>query len=531
MQTGNNNHLTPRRHFLKHLGLGAMGIGFMPSFYDDISSLFAGATLPRSTPEEQGMSSQGILEFLQAAAAGRNEIHSIMVLRHGNVVAEGWWSPFQPEFKHTLYSLSKSFTSTAIGFAVSEGLLTVDDPVLKFFPEDKPAEISQNLADMTIKDLLTMTTGHGSDSMGDLRNSDGNWPKAFLAKDVEYKPGTHFLYNTGATYMLSAIIQKLAGKTLIEYLGPRLFDPLGIEGHDWETCPQGINTGGYGLRVKTEDIAHFGQLYLDKGMWKGKQLLPAAWIEEATMKQTESQEGNGDWSQGYGYQFWRCTPGCYRGDGAFGQYCIVIPQKDAVVAMTSESVSMPESMKLVWDYLLPAMKDDTKLMPDKKSQAALKKALKSLAIESPKQMTHVKMEKMLDEKVFDVSTNELGVQTLSFKFEPKVCMVTLKDDFGTHRVHCGLDEWIVGDNAREEPTSLLAIRGRTSVPTKIAASATWTDERTLVLTWKYVENVHTDTITVTFSEDSKSAKISFSNSVSTGRNQPDPRADLMCKLS
>ena len=143
-------------------------------------------------------------------------------------------------------------------------------------------------------------------------------------------------------------------------------NPLDIKGYDWETSPQGLNTAGYGLRVKTEDIAKFGQMYLQKGKWNGKEILTEAWVNDATSYQTSSQEGDGDWSQGYGYQFWRCKPGFYRGDGAYGQFCIVMPQHDAVLAITSESFNMQKSMTTVWENLLPAIKTDN--LPGRQSR-------------------------------------------------------------------------------------------------------------------------------------------------------------------
>ncbi|HEY2411543.1 MAG TPA: serine hydrolase, partial [Pirellulaceae bacterium] len=284
--------------------------------------------LPRSSPEAEGVSSAGVLAFIEAADKGLDSLHSIMLVRHGKVVAEGWWAPYSPAAPHSLYSLSKSFTSTAVGMAIAEGKLKLDDDVLKFFPEDAPAEPSKNLQAMRVSDLLRMNTGHQTEPK---RVADQVWTKAFLAHEVPFKPGTHFLYNTSATYMLSAIVQKATGEKLIDYLRPRLFEPLGIENPTWESSPQGINTGGYGLSVRTEDIAKFGQLYLQKGTWHGKQLLPEEWVAKATARQTSNGSNpKSDWDQGYGYQFWRCRHGAYRGDGAFGQFCVVLPEQDAV---------------------------------------------------------------------------------------------------------------------------------------------------------------------------------------------------------
>jgi len=172
--------------------------------------------LPRSLPANQGVASGGLLDFVSAIEKANLNVHSLMVLRHGQVVAEGWWAPYAPQFKHTLYSLSKSFTSTAVGMAVAEGKLTVDDKVISFFKADLPATISDNLAAMRVKDLLTMTTGHDKEPTPSMR-ADGNknWIRAFLADPVDHKPGTHFVYNSGATYMLSAIVQKLSGQPVL----------------------------------------------------------------------------------------------------------------------------------------------------------------------------------------------------------------------------------------------------------------------------------------------------------------------------
>jgi CubicO group peptidase (beta-lactamase class C family) len=268
------------------------------------------AGLPRSRPEAQGVSSAAVLSFVEAADASIDSMHSFMLLRHGHVVAEGWWSPYDAASPHSLYSLSKSFTATAVGLAIAEGKLSLDDEVLKFFPEEAPSAPSANLQAMRVSDLLRMSTGHQTEPP---RPADQSWTRAFLTHPVPFKPGTHFLYNTSATYMLSAIVQKATGETVLDYLRPRLFEPLGIERPTWETSPQGITTGGYGLSIRTEDIARFGQLYLQKGEWQGRQLVPKAWVEAATARQTANGSNpQSDWDQGYGYQFWRCRHNVYR---------------------------------------------------------------------------------------------------------------------------------------------------------------------------------------------------------------------------
>ena len=315
-------------------------------------------SLPRSAPETQGISSADLLGFVNEAEQKLNALHSFMLVRHGQVVAEGWWKPYAADEPHMLYSLSKSFTSTAVGLAVAEGKLKVDDPVLGFFPDEAPAEPSANLKAMRVRDLLTMSTGHHEDDVKDFPyQSDDSVVKAFLARPVSHKPGTFFFYNTPASYMLSAIVQKVTGQPVVEYLRPRLFDPLGIENPTWDASKQGVSLGGFGLNVRTEDIARFGQLYLQKGMWQGKQLLPAAWVETATSRMmSNGSSPSSDWEQGYGYQFWRSRHGFYRGDGAHGQFCLVLPQYDAVVAITSGTRDMGSVMNLVWERLVPALK-------------------------------------------------------------------------------------------------------------------------------------------------------------------------------
>ncbi len=348
----------------------------------------AASPLPRSTPEAQGVSSAGIREFVETADKTVDTMHSFMLVRHGQVVAECWWKPEAAEKPHVLYSLSKSFTSTAVGLAVAEGKLSIDDPVLKFFPEDAPEQPSDKLKAMRVRDLLTMSSGHQTEAKF---SDETPWVRAFLAQPVEHKPGTHFLYNTPGTYTLSAIVQKVSGQTVLDYLRPRLFEPLGIEGPEWSASPQGVSTGGWGLFLKTEDIAKFGQLYLQKGQWNVKQLVPVAWIEQATSKQVSNgSDPAKDWDQGYGFQFWRCRHGGYRGDGAFGQFCIVLPERDAVVAITADTKDMQGELNVVWDKLLPAFQKQP-LPENADEQTRLKTTLDNLAVRTAHEGNVIKL--------------------------------------------------------------------------------------------------------------------------------------------
>lgn len=327
------------------------------------------AALPRKKPSKA--MKQALQEYLTAAQEKKINLHSVMILQHGKVIAEQWMGEGKPDVPHILNSVSKTFTSMAVGLCINEGKLKLDDKVISFFPDKVPANPSENLKKMTVRNLLTMNCGHDTDPTGKIRNREGaDWVEDFLAYPVEHEPGTWFCYNSLGTYILSAIVQKVTGSTVLDYLAPRLFKPLGIEGATWQSSPQGINCGGWGLYLKTEDLAKMGQLILQQGKWKGKQVLPREWVEQASQKQVdclpagqtmEDAKKNGlnlntsDWVQGYGYQMWRCRHNAFRADGANGQYIIVMPEVDAVVINTADLRDMQAELNLVWDYLLPAL--------------------------------------------------------------------------------------------------------------------------------------------------------------------------------
>ena len=306
------------------------------------------------------MSSHALVGLVAGLVAAP-ELHSVMVLRHGVVIAEGWAAPYTRERPHAMFSVSKSFTSTAIGFARAEGLLGLDDLVLDHFVDEAPVRPDENLRRMRVRDLLTMTTGHDV-APDDEVFGQADWVRGFLAQPVPRVPGTHFVYNTPASYMLSALVQRLTGERVLTYLTPRLFEPLGIVGATWEQSPSGVDVGGFGLSVTTEDLACFGQLYLQDGRWDGRQVLPAGWAREATASQVVSGNGpagdgpardepSSDWDQGYGFQFWRNREGGFRADGAFGQLSIVLPEQDMVVALTSAVPDMSVTFALVRAHL------------------------------------------------------------------------------------------------------------------------------------------------------------------------------------
>ena len=296
-------------------------------------------------------------------------LHSIMILKHGEVVFEKWFNGQSAETPHAMHSVSKTFTATAVGLAIDEGKLNLNDPVVKFFPDKLPAEPSDNLKAMTVRDLLTMTCGHDQEP-NTVRRGAEDWVTGFLSWPVDHKPGEYYLYNSVGTYMLSAIVQQVTGEKILDYLDTRLFQPLHIERPQWDESPQGISCGGWGLYLKTEDMAKMGQLFLQKGKWNGKQIVPADWLKEMSSYQVPSapsgtrfedlekaglNKDNNEWVQGYGYQMWICRHNAYRADGFAGQYIMVFPDRDAVLVLTTSSSLYQPYIDIIWEYLLPIL--------------------------------------------------------------------------------------------------------------------------------------------------------------------------------
>lgn len=489
-----------RRTFLRQSAFGVLQFGILTRLYGHETGFEKKAALPRSSPEDQGFSSQAILNFVNAVD-GRN-LHSLMIVKNGHVIAEGWWAPYAPEFKHTLYSLSKSFTSTAVGMAVGEGKLSVDDKVISFFPDRLPGEVSGHLAGMRVRHLLSMSTGHAKDTTPQLKESPGgDWVTTFLAQPVTHGPGSLFVYNSGATYMLSAILQKVTGQRLTSYLSPRLFGPLGITDFDWETDAAGIETGGWGLRIKTEDIARFGQLYLQEGRWNGKTILSPDWIKEATTAHIiqpgkEEDRPKSDWLQGYGYQFWRCRHNCYRGDGAYGQYCVVMPDQKMVIAITSETSDMQSILNHTWEHLLNPSHE-------KSGQKELSQKLASLSLPVPKGNPDSPALSGLDGSLFSMAPNMLDIRQMDFKVSKNGGKLLISDKNGRHTIDFGINEWRKGETTMAiEWLKLIPTAIPGNPPLRTRASAFWKDPQRLEITCRFIDTAHYMRLTCILEEES-----------------------------
>lgn len=314
------------------------------------------SALPPSTPSAEAVDAAGILALIEALEARPDvEPHGLTVIRHGREIASGHWAPYRRDQPRLLYSLSKSFTSTAVGFAIEEGLFGLDDLVIDHFPEYLADAADDRVRSWRVRHLLSMATGHGRDTQAEIFGRDEDPVRLFLRQPPEYDPGTRFAYNQGCTYTAGAILQRRAGCTLPAYLQPRLFDVIGGGPVSWLEEPAGRSLGYSGLHASHDDVVRLGQLYLQRGRWGSEQLLPSSWIELATSERipTSPPETNPDWRVGYGFQFWMARHG-FRGDGAYGQFCIVLPEQDAVVVITSATENMQAVLDDVYTYLLPA---------------------------------------------------------------------------------------------------------------------------------------------------------------------------------
>ncbi|HEY5759510.1 MAG TPA: serine hydrolase [Steroidobacter sp.] len=517
-----------RRSFLQQAGLATVAFGMGAT---SLRALGDG----RATPEASGVSSQAIRAFLDAVAGSKHEMHSLMLMRHGQNVAQGWWRPYRAETPQSLYSLSKSFTSTAVGLAVAEGKLKVTERVIDFFPQQLPSNISDNLKALRVQHLLTMSAGHATDTAPRITH-DQDWVKSFLALPVENAPGSAFVYNSGATYMLSAIVQKVTGEKLIDYLRPRLFDPLQVREVRWATCPRGIDTGGWGLSATTATLAKFGQLYLQQGQWNGKQLLPKSWVQEATAFKIQ-QPGtdlaqlklSSDWHQGYAYQFWRCRHDAFRGDGAFGQYCIVLPKQDAVIAITSATVDMQGLLNLVWEHLLPGMQDKP-LAADASSSSKLQEQLAALSLPLPSGAPTSPTGGRVNGRSFELESNSLGAKSVALRFDRDVCKFELTTAAGRFDIDCGLGRWADGATSMPgtppEISELIGPPVGEQQPAKVAAAGAWKDPNTFQMQWRFYGTPHHDDVTCRF--DGDRVQVEFKNSITTlsGGAHPETRPAL-----
>jgi CubicO group peptidase (beta-lactamase class C family) len=447
-----------------------------------------GEDLPRSAPADQQVDPAALLAFVDAVEADPAiELHSLMVVRHGQVVAEGWWEPHTAERTRLLYSLSKSFTSTAFGFALEEGRFGLDDTVLSHFPELDGEITDPRSRSVTLRHVASMASGHDRDLLDEVLAMDPREPvRGFLLVPPDAEPGTVFAYSQPCTYALAAVIQRSAGMRLTEYLRPRLFDPLGIGEVGWLAWPPGREQGFSGLFARTEDVAKLGQLYLQRGRWGDAQLLPGRYVEQATSRQIDTpNQDNVDWRQGYGFQFWMARHG-YRGDGAFGQFCIVLPAHDAVVATTGGTEAMQGVLDNLWRHLLPGLGTGR---PDDAAQRDLDRRLSSLRLPACVAKPGPPRWEDWTGGPFPVAPGAEGaaqapLTSVGLRSTGAGLEVTIAEPANALTFPVGAGDWLVS-----------APRDRHGDPVPVAASGGWPDDQTLRVEVIFLESPHRMDIT------------------------------------
>jgi len=478
-----------------------------------LASVSAGAQireLERSTPEAEGVPSGALITLMDSLVGlPETDIHSVMVLRHGKVIAEIYPEPFAPEYRQTVFSCSKTFVGAAVGLAISENRLRLTDRVASFFPDQLPDSISENLADMTVRNLLNMTSGVTPD--WNMRNIRTDWIRGYLAKPVR-TPGNSFDYDSMSSYLLSAIVQKVTGMRLLDYLQMKLFKPMHITDVAWEISPEGINTGGWGLHIQSESLAKMGQLLLNRGVWKGKQLLPAEWVDQMMAKQSDM----GIYGPGYGYQMRLCEyPGAVRIDGALGQYVLIIPSKDMVVVITECTlIDGITQRRLVWNRLLPAVVDEV-LTPGKDYQR-LQKKQSSYRLPLVQGKANSPVAREYAGKSIVLGPNKFGWQSLGFQFKPKEVIMTVMEAGGArYNLSFGYKQWKKTSTEAYPPYSVEA-KGRFNGiegPFYVAGSYAWPSASVLELKAHYVNWI--SALALTFQFDGENVRLAVKENYSS----------------
>jgi CubicO group peptidase (beta-lactamase class C family) len=458
----------------------------------------AGDGLVRARPEAHGVDPRAIAAFLDEVAGQGLELHSFMLARGGDVIAEAWWSPYRADRPHMMHSLTKSVAVSGVAVALKERLFAIDDKVVSFFPGELPVAVSDNLAAMTVRDLLTMRTGHDKEISGSVwRQIKTSWVAEFFKVPVVHRPGTRFVYSSAASFMLSAIVTRVTGQTLRDYMEPRFFRPLGISGLTWDVGPGGINPGGNGLTWKTVDSLKLGMLYAQQGRWNGQQILTPEWVADASRSQVA--EG------GYGYQWWIGPGKAFYAVGLFTQLSIVFPDHEAVLAVTSAIDESERLTSIVWKHF-PAAFAAARRDGDAAAYASLLERTRDLSVLPVLGARSSEVARRISGRRYRATPNAEGIESLRFDFAGDRCRFALRDERGEHVVEVGLGRWIEGRTSmtgnklhhQYQPDSMVVVAG-----------GQWTDPDTFQMTWQFAETAFRDTVVCRYANDT----VTFDRSV------------------
>lgn len=454
----------------------------------------------KATPESCGISSKNLINFVEALIKGPedNETHSFMLFRHGKLVCEGHFAPYTGEVPHVLYSVSKSFASMAIGFLVAEGKVNVDDYVHTYFPELIKDDINKENLKIKIHDLLSMSFGQQGEVVHEgSKNESGAKLYDFFYRNKDIECGTMFRYDGNGSYMLAALVKKLTGMNIPEYLMPRLFEPLGIELPFYRKDSIGISIGASGMRLKTCDLAKIGLVYLNNGKWNGKQIIPESWVKLATKKHIPTNSSTGaDWQQGYCYQFWKGRYNTTRLCGACGQMCVIMPDYDAVFVVNSgyTNANLSYVLDSFYENVMFNMKDQP-LPEDKENNEKLDDVLSNL------RLTYKFSEMSPLANVISGNTYELAesgrYKFAKFDFTADEVKVTLVSDSKSEEFTAGFNkpvtQKVIVDLVILEPEDEFEVMG----------TACWTTRKNLEITLRILHTPAILKVVADFSDESE----------------------------
>lgn len=466
----------------------------------------------RVTPESVGIDSEDIEWLLDQLESGFTEPHGLMIMRHGKICAEGWWNPYAPGIRHGLQSHSKTYAATAIGIAYTEGIVKLDERIIDIFPEYAPEQPSENLKRLTVHDVLCMGCG-----MDEMPMATEHWIRDFLHTPVNHTPGTTYMYNSVGSSILSAIIVKKTGMSMHEYLKPRLYDKIGIfsDNHRWMKMPDGCEVGGGGLFATTEDNLRLMKLYADGGVWEGERILDDEYVKRATTLQNESatEAKNNPLAKdnfvGYGYQIWMCRPkGVYRADGAMGQFTIVVPDKDMIIAITENASGAhwaQKTLDVMWEFLERIENHPAKEENTEKSEC-LKNRMGRLALPNPKCAPYSPIAANIEGRQWRVLDGDFYMEDVGVAQHMSGC--ELPPPIDVFCFHFTSDEIVMDWENREEKERLVIAtdgsRRHNTLPgrliSQVLLSGAWISENKLEVKARYIETCKEETLLFTFEE-------------------------------
>jgi CubicO group peptidase (beta-lactamase class C family) len=469
-------------------------------------SIFRRKEFIRVAPEEVGVPSEAVNWLLDRLEEGWTEPHGLMLMRKGKIFAEGWWSPYAPGIRHGLQSHTKTYAATAVGIAYTEGLLSLDERIIDIFPDKAPEEPSENLKKLKVRHVLSMGCG-----MDEMPRPGLDWIRDFLATPVNHEPGTTYMYNSTGSTLLGAIVREKTGLGLHDYLKPRLFDKIGIDAANlrWMRMPDGMEVGGGGLLATTEDNLRLMKLYADGGVWEGERILAEDYVKLATTLQNESATEEAvnppakDNFVGYGYQIWMCRPkGVYRADGAMGQFTIVVPDKDMIIAITENASGAhwaQKTLDIMWDFL-ERIPEGEALPENAEAAAKLKRRLSSLALPNEAYAPFSQRRSMIDGASFNVVSGKLYLGDMMRIFMSGAKPSGEISQFGFKFNEDSCDITIVRDGVQEVLTAATDGSRRRNVfdGAQLLLSAFWPSDDTLRLVIRNIEGCHKKILNFTF---------------------------------